>query len=50
MTPPSHHDKHDVDARGPCGMTPLMVAASHGVGVDLGDEVPEDERLKLNKF
>lgn len=43
MTPPSHHDKNDVDARGPCGMTPLMVAASQGIGVDLVTDVNEDE-------
>lgn len=43
MTPPSHHEKHDIDARGPGGMTPLMVAASQGVGVDFGGELNEDE-------
>lgn len=43
MTPPSHHEKHDVDARGPAGMTPLMVAASQGVGVDYDGELENDE-------
>lgn len=43
MTPPSHHEKHDVDARGPCGMTPLMVAASHGVGFDTEDVDSKDD-------
>lgn len=43
MTPPSHHEKNDIDARGPGGMTPLMVAASQGIGVDFAGEVNEDE-------
>lgn len=43
MTPPSHYEKHDIDVRGPGGMTPLMVAASNGVGLEVGDELVEDE-------
>lgn len=41
MTPPTHHDggHNDVDVRGPCGMTPLMVAAVRGGGLDSGEDV-----------
>lgn len=41
MTPPSHLDggKIDVDIRGPDGMTPLMVAASHGIAIDTGEDI-----------
>jgi len=31
-----------VDARGPCGMTPLMVAAVRGGGMDTGEDEEED--------
>lgn len=43
MTPPSHHEKQDINARGPSGLTPLMLAASSGQGVELGDELADDE-------
>lgn len=45
MTPPAHQDgkTFDVDVRGPCGMTPLMVAASRGVGLDNGEDVDTTE-------
>uniref|UniRef100_A0A182NDN9 Notch n=1 Tax=Anopheles dirus TaxID=7168 RepID=A0A182NDN9_9DIPT len=41
MTPPTHHDGdvRDVDVRGPCGMTPLMVAAVRGGGLDSGEDI-----------
>lgn len=32
----------DVDVRGPCGMTPLMVAAVRGGGMDTGEDEEED--------
>lgn len=32
----------DIDARGPCGMTPLMVAAVRGGGMDTGEDEEED--------
>jgi len=32
----------DVDVRGPCGMTPLMVAAIRGGGMDTGEDEEED--------
>lgn len=31
-----------MDARGPCGMTPLMVAAVRGGGMDTGEDEEED--------
>uniref|UniRef100_A0A1B0DGM5 LNR domain-containing protein n=1 Tax=Phlebotomus papatasi TaxID=29031 RepID=A0A1B0DGM5_PHLPP len=44
MTPPAHHDgKNDVDVRGPCGMTPLMVAAVRGGGVDTGEDADSND-------
>lgn len=39
LTPPDQ----DVDARGPCGMTPLMVAAVRGGGLDTGEEEDESD-------
>lgn len=39
MTPPS---LENVDVRGPCGMTPLMIAAVRGGGLDTGDDEEED--------
>lgn len=50
MTPPTHHDgKIDVDVRGPCGMTPLMVAAVRGGGIDTGEdiEITEDRTAEI---
>lgn len=41
LTPPSM-ETHSVDVRGPCGMTPLMVAAVKGGGLDTGEEDEED--------
>lgn len=32
----------DVNVRGPCGMTPLMVAAVRGGGIDTGEDEEED--------
>ena len=43
LTPPSLDHGQDVDARGPCGMTPLMVAAIRGGGLDTGEEEDESE-------
>jgi len=45
MTPPAHQDggKHDVDARGPCGLTPLMIAAVRGGGLDTGEDIENNE-------
>lgn len=40
MTPPNHHDStNEVDIRGPCGMTPLMVASVRGGGIDSGEDI-----------
>lgn len=41
MTPPSHLDGNNSDpnVRGPLGMTPLMVAAMHGIAIDTGEEI-----------
>ncbi|CAB0039615.1 unnamed protein product [Trichogramma brassicae] len=43
LTPPSQEHGQDVDARGPCGMTPLMVAAVSGAGLDTGEEEDEND-------
>lgn len=43
LTPPSVEHGQDVDARGPCGMTPLMVAAVRGGGLDTGEEEDESD-------
>lgn len=43
LTPPSLEHDQDVDARGPCGMTPLMVAAVRGGGLDTGEEEDESD-------
>jgi Notch-like protein len=43
LTPPSLEHGQDVDARGPCGMTPLMVAAVRGGGLDTGEEDEESD-------
>lgn len=42
MTPPQHDGPKDIDSRGPCGMTPLMVAAVRGGGMDTGEDEEED--------
>lgn len=43
LTPPGIHDSMgDVNARGPCGMTPLMVAAIRNGGIDTGEEDDDD--------
>lgn len=40
MTPPNHHDgNNEIDIRGPCGMTPLMVASIRGGGIDNGEDI-----------
>ena len=36
----------DVDARGPCGLTPLMVASFIGGGLDQGDLNEEEEDIR----
>jgi len=41
LTPPE--EKHNVDARGPMGMTPLMVAAARGGGLESGEDELEDD-------
>lgn len=41
MTPPLDNTC-DVDVRGPCGMTPLMVAAVRGGGLDTGEEEDDE--------
>lgn len=38
MTPPTHHEKADVNARGPDGWTPLMVAIRSGQPNDAVDD------------
>ena len=43
LTPPSLEHGQDVDPRGPCGMTPLMVAAVRGGGLDTGEEEDESD-------
>ena len=43
LTPPSLEHGQDVDVRGPCGMTPLMVAAVRGGGLDTGEEEDESD-------
>lgn len=49
MTPPSHNDKNEIDARGPGGITPLMVAISHGIGIDAGDDIDtkDDSNIQM---
>lgn len=42
LTPPQGEVINDVNARGPCGMTPIMVAAVRGGGMDTGDEDEDD--------
>ena len=43
LTPPdSHQPNFDVDVRGPCGLTPLMVASLRGGGLDTGDDEDDD--------
>lgn len=41
MTPPAHMDGKNemVDVRGPGGITPLMIAAKRGGGVDSGEDI-----------
>lgn len=41
LTPPQNTDS-DVNARGPCGMTPIMVAAVRGGGMDTGEDDEDD--------
>lgn len=43
LTPPSLEHGQDIDARGPCGMTPLMVAAVRGGGLDTGEEEDDSD-------
>lgn len=42
LTPPSL-EQGDPDVRGPCGMTPLMVAAVRGGGLEAGDEEGDED-------
>jgi Notch-like protein len=41
LTPPQG-DITDVNARGPCGMTPIMVASTRGGGMDTGEDDEDD--------
>lgn len=44
LTPPQISDRnHDINARGPCGMTPIMVAALRGGGMDTGIEEDDED-------
>lgn len=43
LTPPSMEQHHEVDVQGPCGMTPLMVAAVRGGGIDTGEDEEDDQ-------
>lgn len=42
LTPPQTSDVNDVNARGPCGMTPIMVAAVRGGGIETCEEDEDD--------
>lgn len=42
LTPPQGNDHGDINARGPCGMTPIMVAAVRGGGMDTGVDDEDD--------
>lgn len=42
LTPPQGENNHDINARGPCGMTPIMVAAVRGGGMDTGEDDEDD--------
>ena len=43
LTPPDNQRSgFEVDVRGPCGLTPLMVASLRGGGLDAGDEEDDD--------
>lgn len=43
LTPPeAQKSNFDVDVRGPCGLTPLMVASLKGGGLDAGEEEEDD--------
>lgn len=37
----------DVDVRGPCGLTPLMVASLKGGGLDAGEDEDEDATAQV---
>lgn len=41
------HDHVDVDARGPLGMTPLMVAAVRGGGLDTGSDAEDEQTAHI---
>lgn len=43
LTPPQGNDLGDINARGPCGMTPIMVAAVRGGGMDTGIDEDDDD-------
>lgn len=43
LTPPSLENGQDIDVRGPLGITPLMVAAIRGGGLDTGEEDDESD-------
>ncbi|KAK9891793.1 hypothetical protein WA026_016589 [Henosepilachna vigintioctopunctata] len=38
LTQPQAHDVNDINARGPCGMSRIMVAAVKGGGIDTGED------------
>lgn len=44
----SQHDSHvDVNARGPLGMTPLMVAAIRGGALDAGSDAEDEQTAHI---
>jgi len=53
LTPPqaevtmNERMSNDVDVRGPCGLTPLMLASFRGGGLDSGD-INEEEDMESN--
>lgn len=43
LTPPQGNEHANINARGPCGMTPIMVAAVRGGGMDTGIDEDDDD-------
>lgn len=44
LSPPQVNDRNnDINARGPCGMTPIMTAAIRGGGMDTGIDEDDDD-------
>lgn len=46
LTPPRGNDVADVNTRGPCGITPIMVAVVRGGGLDMEEDDDEDETFQ----